>query len=201
MPMLREILDLEPVAAVLVGGNEERLPLAGLANSSKQLRDLVSFSANIFLNSNAYVAAGGPYSCQAHMHTLYSTLITFAVTKGCDPLQTASFYRAAVLEQHGALYSWNGTATRLLHCQGESSTPSYCFQVQPHAKTLQLSDQDGTHFAKVRRPAAFSNCRSLSYSCRGFDSHMLALNRTLAHAVQHVPKLDTVSLTLRPSNK
>jgi hypothetical protein len=42
MVYLYQILQLEPVAGAVLDTREDRLPLAGLASSSKQLRDLVS---------------------------------------------------------------------------------------------------------------------------------------------------------------
>jgi hypothetical protein len=75
-------------------------------------------------------------------------------------------------------------------------------QVQLHANTLQLSHLEGSHFASITRPGAFSNCHSLSYTCTGNgDQELGAIDQALTHALYHLPKLNTACLQILPGTK
>ena len=88
MSTLRDILELEPIAAVVFGGGEERLPLAGLASSSKQLRDLVS---SLGLSpTNRYQQGGGHTALRRTMsRCMTAAFPPIVACKGCNGLQLA----------------------------------------------------------------------------------------------------------------
>ena len=74
-------------------------------------------------------------------------------------------------------------------------------QVRALAKSLELHDHDGLLLSSLEGRRIFSNCTSLGYTASKIDpAQMEAMEAALAHAVQNLPKLDTVCLACKSDN-
>ena len=79
---------------------------------------------------------------------------------------------------------------------------SLFLQLRPLARSLELHDHDGFLLTSLKGGSRiFCNCTSLSYTASEINpGQMEAMDAALTHAVQNLPKLDTVCLAFTAYN-